>query len=315
MTRGGETDIMVFLEDNTKDNRLQSPPRPAATIVLIQDNHKGLQAYLLKRNSKSSFFPGSYVFPGGVLEEDDRDLRFWRDHIEMDLEEVSRRFGGSDIAGEDALGYCVAGVRETFEEAGVLVARNGSLPLLEQANNIRISDGLQNLWLRHLISSSGWILNLDSLSRWSHWITPKLMKYHFDTLFFVAIMPPGQSCLPDRRETEKGVWISPADALEANLKGTIPLSPPTIVTMHELLAYPDADSLKREWETRPWGDARFPRMIQSKGGPVILEPWDPQYDDMNENMDTTAFGPLVLSSDEPFSRIYLHNGIWKPVRV
>jgi hypothetical protein len=85
--------------------------------------------------------------------------------------------------------------------------------------------------------------------------------------------------------------------------------------MHELLDYPDADSLKREWETRPWGDARFPRMIQSKGGPIILEPWDPQYDDMNENIDTTAFGSLVLSSNEPFSRLYLHNGIWKPVRM
>ena len=141
------------------------------------------------------------------------------------------------------------------------------------------------------------------------------MKYHFDTLYFVAIMPQGQSCLPDRRETEEGIWMSPKDALEANLKGAIPLSPPTIVTMHELLDYPDAGSLKRKWEARPWGDTRLPRMIQSKGGPVILEPWDPQYDDMNENMDTIAFGSLVLSSDEPFSRLYLHNGIWKPVRV
>jgi hypothetical protein len=85
--------------------------------------------------------------------------------------------------------------------------------------------------------------------------------------------------------------------------------------MHELLDYPDADALQRARETRPWGEARFPRMIQSKGGPVILEPWDPHYDDLNENMDTTAFSSLVLSSDKPFSRLYLHDGIWKPVRV
>jgi 8-oxo-dGTP pyrophosphatase MutT (NUDIX family) len=306
---------MDFLEDNTKDNGLQRPPRPAATIILIRDYHKRLQAYLLKRNNKSRFFPGSYVFPGGVLEEDDRDLGFWRDHIDMDREEVSRRFGGINIAGEDTLAYCVAGIRETFEEAGVFIARNGSIPLLEQAGSIRIRDGLQNLWFRNLISSSGWILDLASLSRWSHWVTPKLMKYHFDTRYFVATMPPGQSCLPDSRETEEGIWITPENALEANLKGTIPLSPPTIVTMHELLDYPDVDSLKRAWETRLWGDARYPRMIQSKDGPVILEPWDPQYNDLNENMDTTAFGSLVLSSAEPFSRLYLHNGIWKPVRV
>jgi 8-oxo-dGTP pyrophosphatase MutT (NUDIX family) len=291
------------------------PPRAAATIILIRDNHKSLQAYLLKRSKKSSFFPGSFVFPGGVLDEDDRDSRFWRDHIDMDMGEVARRFGGKNIAGEDALSFCVAGLRETFEEAGVLIARNGSIALREQANNIRISDGLPSLWLRHLLSSSGWILDLASLSRWSHWVTPQLMKYHFDTRYFVAIMPPEQSCLPDRRETEAGIWISPADALAANLNGTIPLTPPTIVTMHELLAYPDADSLKRDWETRPWGETRFPRMIQSKGGPVILEPWDPQHEEMDENVDTTAFSSLVLASDEPFSRLYLHEGIWKPVRV
>lgn len=306
---------MDLLELTPKDGLLPRPPRPAATVILIRDNRKSLQVYLLKRNNKSRFFPGSYVFPGGVLEEDDRDLLFWRDHIDLDGEAVLRRFGGIDIAGEDALAFCVAGIRETFEEAGVLIARNGSTPLLEQAMNIRLSDGLRNLWFRHLISSSGWILSLASLSRWSHWITPKLMKYHFDTLFFLALMPQEQSCRPDERETEEGVWMSCPEALEANLQGTIPLSPPTIVTLHELLDYPDADSLQREWETRPWGAARFPRMIQSPGGPLILEPWDPQYSDTNEKMDTTTFGSLVLASDEPFSRLYLHNGIWKPVRA
>jgi 8-oxo-dGTP pyrophosphatase MutT (NUDIX family) len=305
---------MVSSEGNQKDSRSQKPPRSAATIILVRDNHPGLQTYLLKRNSKSKFFPGAYVFPGGVLDEDDRDFQYWKDHIDMDTEEFSERFGGADITGETVLEFCVAGIRETFEEAGALLANNGPMPSLEQACNIRIADGLENGWLRRL-TSSGWVLNAASLSPWSRWITPEAMKYRYDTLFFIAVMPPGQSCLPDGKETEHGLWISPEEALAANLEGTSPLTPPTIATMYELLDYPAVEALKREWETRRFGYAKLPRMVQSKSGPVILEPWDAQYDAVCQDMEVKEFASVALPTLEPFTRIYLHNGIWKPAGI
>jgi hypothetical protein len=86
------------------------------------------------------------------------------------------------------------------------------------------------------------------------------------------------------------------------------------VTLQELLKYTDMDSLRKEWETRTWGETRWPTMLASEGGPILLQPWDPQIDQLT-SIDTKGFEELVLPPGEPFSRLYLHNGIWKPVRV
>lgn len=297
------------------DKKTQAPPRPAATVILVRTFNGRLQVYLLKRSGKSRFFPGSYVFPGGALDNDDMDFSFWQGHIDMGMEDVSRRFGGAGMPGEGVLGYCVAGIRETFEEAGVLLAGRRSRLSPEEICIARKSQGLESGWLRQLTSSGEWVLSLGALSPWSHWVTPEEMKYHFDTLFFIALMPQGQSCAPDQKETDDGIWISPEDALASNLEGSVPLSPPTIVTMHELLSYTDVDSLKEGWDAGTWGEARLPRMIPSNVGPVIIEPWDPQYSDAPEELDATGFESLVHSGCEPFSRIWLHGGIWKPIRA
>lgn len=290
-------------------------PRPAATVILVRNGKTGLQTYLLKRSRKSKFFPGSFVFPGGGVDEDDRDFRFWKDHLDISMEEVEHRFGGNGLPGADVLPYCVAAIRETFEEAGALIVSNFSTETYERVCELRPSKELEKLWLKDLASSSGFTLSLTSLSRWSHWITPRLMKYHFDTRFFVAIMPEGQTCAPDRNETDEGLWISPGEALAANLDGTVPLTPPTIVTMHELLSYPDTGTLKINWETRPWGEARLPRMINSESGSLILEPWDTEYSPSEKDQDISVDESMILPSLEPFSRIWLNEGIWKPVRA
>jgi len=292
----------------------QKDPRPAASLILVRDSVSGLQTYLLKRSGKSKFFPGSFVFPGGAVDEDDRAFQFWKYHLDLSMEEVEHRFGGNGLSGTDVLPYCVAAIRETFEEAGVLIASNPPDHAYERACGLRLSKGLEKLWLKNFVSSSGCPLSLTSLSRWSHWVTPKLMKYHFDTFFFVAIMPEGQTCAPDRNETDEGLWISPGEALAANLDGTVPLTPPTIVTMHELLACPDTATLKINWETKPWGEARLPRMINSESGSLIVEPWDTRYSCCEKDQDIRIDESMILPSLESFSRLWLHRGLWKPVR-
>lgn len=287
--------------------------RPAATVILLRDAGEGLQAYLLQRSRKSKFFPGYYVFAGGTVDRGDRDALFWVDHIDLDMEAVAARFGG-DITGQEALSYCLAGIRETFEEAGVLMASNSDRIIPEKACENRLSKGLERGWLKDLVLSEGWILNFRSLSRWAHWITPKQMKHHFDTRFFLAIPSGGQLCMPDNREMVAGIWISPEEALYHNLSGKISLSPPTLVTMQELLNYPDTESLKKEWVKRSWGQTRRPRLLPSREGALILQPWDPQID-QEEDIDTKGFVNLILSPGEPFSRLLLHEGIWKPVGI
>ena len=94
-----------------------------------------------------------------------------------------------------------AAVRETLEEAGVFLAdrNNMSTTDLERINSLRLAADLKRDWLVNLIENEQWCLTLSALYSWSHWITPVLMKRRFDTRFFIAEMPAGQSCRPDLR--------------------------------------------------------------------------------------------------------------------
>jgi 8-oxo-dGTP pyrophosphatase MutT (NUDIX family) len=293
----------------------EKEPMPASTLLLIQDKDGKLQVYLLKRRGSSGFFPGNYVFPGGIVDSEDRDTDFWKARVDLEPEEIDRRLGG-ELGWEDALAFAVAAIRETFEEAGVLLAWDGDFaPLdLQKVCACRRGADLRKGWMHEWFEAKPWTLSLSMLGRWAHWITPKLMKRRFDTRFFVAFMPRSQACVPDQREMTEGLWISPGEGLAENLQGTIPLSPPTVVTMHELLKYRSVESLQRDFETFTWGAERRPRLVPSKHGSLILEPWDPLCD-KDADIDTEGLEEYVLPPLEPFSRLWNHEGIWKPVRI
>ena len=49
-------------------------PRPASTLALLRDTEQGLEVLMLQRTLKAVFMPGFYVFPGGAVDDGDRDL-------------------------------------------------------------------------------------------------------------------------------------------------------------------------------------------------------------------------------------------------
>ena len=140
------------------------------------------------------------------------------------------------------------------------------------------------------------------------------MKRRFDTRFLLAVMPADQFCQPDRKETTEGLWISPKEGLEGNLAGKIPLSPPTLVTLHQLLQYPNLKRLLAESKHRQWGQTFLPRLVPLAKGAVIIEPWDPMYHEDQANIYPEALANSVLAVGEPFSRIWYNGSLWKPVR-
>jgi 8-oxo-dGTP pyrophosphatase MutT (NUDIX family) len=300
---------MKEMIDNSKN------PKPASTVILTRQNDGELQIYLVRRSDRSSFMPGNYVFPGGMVEPADRKMEIWKAHADMDLGGISGRLGGS-MTVEETLSYSVAAIRETFEEAGVLLAyRNEqSRADLENVCNRRMTKEMPKGWLRQLVGFEGWILAFSRLARWAHWITPELMPQRYDTRFFIAFMPPEQECVPDKKETTKGIWISPEKGLVGNSKGEIPLSPPTVVTLHELLKYSKVEELEREAETRSWGEPLCPRLVLLSRGALILEPWDPMIN-QEVQIDPQGLEEAILPVGQPFSRIWNHDGIWRPVGV
>jgi 8-oxo-dGTP pyrophosphatase MutT (NUDIX family) len=298
----------------TESEKKPKIPRSASTVVLAREHNGGLQVYLLRRSARSGFMPGNYVFPGGLVDPEDHEPGFWKTHVDMESRSISRWLG-SDLTVDETLAHGVAAIRETFEEAGVFLAyrKPQTRQDLENVCERRMATPLPKGWLREWVVSDGWTLALSQLARWSHWVTPEARSRRYDTRFFLAIMPSGQQCRPDTRETTHGIWVSPEKGLDGNLGGKIPLSPPTLVTLHELLQYPDMKSLERELQNQLWGETRVPLLIRSSKEAMIVLPWDPLYPQEGE-MDIEVQEKVDLPLGENFSRLWYNEGIWRPVQ-
>jgi hypothetical protein len=305
--------LFIWKIKSMKPLKTSKIPRPASTIILVRQHQDALQVYLIRRSIDSSFFPGFYVFPGGGVDAEDRGVEKWQGHIDLTPDAVLKRFkGGMSI--EDAMAFGISAIRETFEEAGVMFMEEdiGS-QTLQKIHQRRLIRDLGKGWLWEWVFTESQTLSLSRLARWSHWITPELFKSHFDTRFFIARMPSHQDCCPDNHEMTDDLWITPEEGLAMNHRGDIALSPPTVVTLHELLPYTTLNALKKELYTHAWGTARRPRLVPLSEGAVILQPWDPLIDqdtqDIIKDLDLS-----IIPVGESFSRLWLHNGLWRPIR-
>ncbi|MGD8990147.1 MAG: hypothetical protein PVI00_01705 [Desulfobacterales bacterium] len=293
----------------------QSEPLPAATVILARQHQAELQVYLLKRHAGSGFMAGHYVFPGGILDAQDWRYRFWQRHVDLSGQALSNRLSGESLPAEQVVAYGVAAIRETLEEAGVFLAKraNQNPADLEHAVRVRKHMDLPPDWFVNLAKSQGWTLQLSALSPWSHWITPVPMKRRYDTRFWLACMPSDQHCRPDQLETTHGLWVNPQEGLNGNLNGQISLSPPTLVSLQQLLAFDSLADLKAEILERKWGKPILPRMISLDRGAILIEPWDAAYDQAHIGIDVAGLEKALLPAGEPFSRIWYHEGLYRPI--
>ena len=226
-------------------------PRPAATVMLLRDQPThGLEVLLLRRSENTPFVPGAHVFPGGAVEASDDDAGF---DAHTDLTDVA----ASEILRVPSGGraFWVAAVRECLEEAGVLLSTSGgqpvddSHPLLSDEPALRagLEDGtlrLLDLCLEHRLG-----LGLDRMVYVSQWITPEESPRRYDTRFFAAAMPDGQSASADEWEAVAAQWWQPTRALESWQAGDIQLIEPTVASLRLLAGHADAegalDALRR----------------------------------------------------------------------
>ena len=179
---------------------------------------------MVRRHARSPVLPSAYVFPGGTVHPDDHDLDVAPSEAGRLARALSER-SDSPVDARQATGYYVSALRELFEEAGVLLVRDASGKLLsvdaadsglqERLAATRLSLQARDLSLATLLADWDCRPAFDLLVPFSHWVTPALLVARFDTRFFVAEMPPGQSALHDTIETSDGVWLPPGRLLEA----------------------------------------------------------------------------------------------------
>ncbi len=225
---------------------------------------------MLERHIESDFVGGAYVFPGGKVDESDFEIESWKG---IDLTEEADRFcSPPDVV----LSLHVAAVRETFEEAGVLLASRDGQPIqpefLESDDTrdmrTRMASRNQAVDWRPWLLEHDLVLELDRLHWWSWWITPEGLPKRFDTRFFVADVPSGQVALHDDVEATDSRWVRPSHALTAAKKGEVQIILPTRRNLVDLGQFPSVEAVIRDARGRKPSPI-LPRIVAFEGGLAV----------------------------------------------
>jgi 8-oxo-dGTP pyrophosphatase MutT (NUDIX family) len=243
-----------------------------------------LEVLMVRRNLQSDFVGGAFVFPGGSVDPRDGGA---------DAEAACK--GRSDAEASALLGvesgglaYWVAALRETFEEAGLLLAeRPEGPPLLagepEEEARFVAERAAVNAGTRRFLDlcrDENLRLLADQVHYFGHWIAPRGAARRFDTRFFVAAAPSGQKAAHDAGETIADTWISPGRALEGHRNGVFEMIFPTIRNLQAIGRFATSAELLKAAESASRSVPTIePRVLADGNGVRILLPGDEGYED------------------------------------
>ena len=241
--------------DQTIDQTVET--RDAATVILVSDR-PDLHVLMMERTRRAAFGPGATVFPGGAVDPGDGAAG------------LAERILGIADAGASAdqgiarggLAFRVAALRECFEEAGLLLARDAATggPVDHDAALAAARQELNAgaLALGDLLVSRDLVFDARELRVFSHWLTPLGAPRRYNTWFFVAAAPEGEEGTHDDNELVASDWVRPADALAQHADGRIDLIFPTEMSLRALSHYDnsrdllhDLDAVAREASGQP----------------------------------------------------------------
>ena len=178
----------------------------AATVLLLRDGGSEFEVFMVKRPAESTGFANALVFPGGRVDGADENLEGFAD--------LCRR---PDGISDDDMAHRICGIRETFEEACILLARpRGSDHLVGGKHAIHIVERYRKslhsgeISLIDIAKKEDLEYACDLLIPYAHWVTPEGRPRRFDTRFFLAPAPADQVAAHDDVELVESTWSSPA---------------------------------------------------------------------------------------------------------
>ncbi|WP_328495568.1 NUDIX hydrolase [Streptomyces sp. NBC_00414] len=284
-------------------------PRRAATVMLLKDTGSGSGSeatgsrpagdatgsrpagdatgsrpavHMLRRRASMAFAGGAYAYPGGGVDtrDDDHHVR-WAG--------PTRAWWASRLGVDETSAQAIvcAAVRETYEEAGVLLAGPAADTVVGDTTGDDWEADREALVARDLsfaefLDRRGLVLRSDLLGAWTRWITPEFEPRRYDTWFFVAVLPEGQRTRNASTEADRTVWIRPSDALDGYDKGDLLMMPPTIATLRQIGAYATA----AEALAAAPGQDMTPVLARAglEGGELVLS-W-PGHDEFTKHIPT-----------------------------
>lgn len=268
--------------------------RPASTVVLLRPAEP-VEVFLVRRSDSIAFMGGAHVFPGGRVDATDR-----LDDIEATSDGMTAAVARmSDVPADVAVAHHVAALRELFEEAGVLLARPLTAISTIQLERHRRELLAGTVAFADIIRAERLRLALDELAYFAHWVTPEIETRRFDTRFFIARAPDGQTPVHDEGETSHSEWLAPLAAIEQCRSGMISLPPPTWTTLSMLSRFGSIEEVLTWARTKPIPRVQ-PRFERRGDQTLLFYPGDPMY-------------PPVDGFDAAETRFVLENRRWRPV--
>lgn len=145
--------------------------------------------------------------------------------------------------------------------------------------------------VREANEEAGLVIDRSALRRWSHWTPPPETPKRFSTAFFVASVPAGHDAVViDDGEIREHAWRRPGEMLELHAAGEVSLTPPTFITLTQLLGYTNSSDVVEAHRVVEHFATRFSVVGESI---VAMYHGDPGYESGDPgSADTTADGPL-----------------------
>lgn len=188
-------------------------PKDASSVILLNDAGEVLWA---QRNPALKFLGGYHAFPGGKLDAPDEQVR---------VENCQDAHLAKFIA-------CAA--RETFEEIGVLLVRNGDKLTVGQRASLHDDLISGRMTFAEILELWGLWIDAADFFYTGFWTTPPFSPLRFKTRFFLAVCPPKQKPYRAISELQNIEFIKPVDALELWKNSKVLIAPPVFISLQSL---------------------------------------------------------------------------------
>jgi 8-oxo-dGTP pyrophosphatase MutT (NUDIX family) len=238
-----------------------SPAQRAATLILLRDGAGAPELFMQARAKTMGFAAGMMVFPGGKV-----------DAADVALAGNAALTHGCDMLEPDDAVARVAAIRESFEEAGVLLAAGASLAEEIVAAARPLVAG-RALGFGDFLESHGLSLDLDVLTPFARGVPPDDLGHgrRYDTRFYLARMPGGIRADHDGCEATHSCWVTAAEALARADAGESQVIFPTRRNLERIAQFASIDALLCHARETPIGIVQ-PQLKMLDGKPFLCIP-------------------------------------------
>lgn len=226
---------------------------------------------MVERSAKMVFAAGAIVFPGGRVDDNDREFA---QSLGFLLDE------NADNENHVRAAAKIAAIRETLEETGIAIGF-ATQPSAKLQSEMRAALD-EGALFSEICAQNGLTLKLDALTPWTRWRPPFHERRIFDTRFFIVRDDhPEQSAVVDATENKMLFWGNASDILEMTQNGKVKAIFPTMRNLERLALFKTYDQILANAQSHEArlivpnlvkrGDKKYLTIPENLGFPVTEE--------------------------------------------